>query len=319
MNFSNYRFSLDMQSNISQVSLPVREFDTGRKLYIGLTDGGNPYVIKEGCRAVFFARKADGNTVINDCIIEKNTQIVYELTTQTTSCAGVVDCEIRLYGSKNELLTSPRFIMVVDERVIYNDEIVMSKSESNAIDNIILSEETRVTNEQERVEAERERTANFKTIFVRYSANADGTDFTKAWSEGQDYIGVAAAKTEPTDKSGYTWILFKGDNYDLTDEDKVDIAKEVVKQFVDVSGDWQTITFKIDQATYTAKQGMSWHEWCQTDESIYDKENNLKYECGYGEDSVVGAEGLWVYKDDDYSVEVHCFELIIPNHNYYLN
>lgn len=110
----------------------------------------------------------------------------------------------------------------------------------------------------------------------------------------------------------------KGDPYTLTDEDKKTIVSEVLKQFADVSKDWQTITFKIDQATYTAMQGMSWHEWCQTDEAIYDKENNLKYECNYDEDSVVGAEGLYVYKDNDGMEAVLCSDLIIPNHNYIL-
>lgn len=44
--------------------------------------------------------------------------------------------------------------------------------------------------------------------FIRYSANADGTDFTETWSEGQNYIGIATGQIAPTDKSGYEWILF---------------------------------------------------------------------------------------------------------------
>lgn len=44
-----------------------------------------------------------------------------------------------------------------------------------------------------------------KSAFIRYSSNADGTDFTEQWSAGQNYIGIATALTAPTDKSGYTW------------------------------------------------------------------------------------------------------------------
>lgn len=43
--------------------------------------------------------------------------------------------------------------------------------------------------------------------FIRYSANADGTDFTETWSEGQKYIGFATGQEAPTDKSEYTWAV----------------------------------------------------------------------------------------------------------------
>lgn len=46
------------------------------------------------------------------------------------------------------------------------------------------------------------------SVFVRYSAYADGTDFTKQWSEGQSYIGVATAQEAPTDKTAYVWSKF---------------------------------------------------------------------------------------------------------------
>jgi hypothetical protein len=48
------------------------------------------------------------------------------------------------------------------------------------------------------------------SVFVRYSVNADGTDFTESWSEGQDYIGIALGQNAPTEKSDYEWVLFKG-------------------------------------------------------------------------------------------------------------
>ena len=45
-------------------------------------------------------------------------------------------------------------------------------------------------------------------VFTRYSANADGTDFTETWSSGQRYIGFASAVTAPTDAAAYTWSMF---------------------------------------------------------------------------------------------------------------
>lgn len=46
------------------------------------------------------------------------------------------------------------------------------------------------------------------SVFVRYSANADGTDFTETPKDGQNYIGIATGKDAPTDKSEYDWFVF---------------------------------------------------------------------------------------------------------------
>lgn len=167
MNYSNYRFNLDVQSAVSQVSLPVRLLDTARRLYIGLTDGGTPYIIEDGCRAVFCARKADGNPIMNDCIIENRTIIRYDLTEQTTSCAGIVDCEIRLYGKEDNLITAPRFIMVVSDRVVHDDDFPISESERSALDNIMRSETSRVNAEMAREAAEKERAETVSEMIKR--------------------------------------------------------------------------------------------------------------------------------------------------------
>lgn len=159
MNFSNYRITLDVQSMVSQVSLPIRQGDTGRKIYINLTDGGQPYTIEDGCLAVFFARKADGNPIGRSCIIERNTTIVYELSEQTTTAPGIVDCEIRLYDTTNHLITSPRFILVVSDRVVTDDDFPISAADRSIIDEILSNETARVGAETERVEAEKRREA----------------------------------------------------------------------------------------------------------------------------------------------------------------
>ncbi len=45
--------------------------------------------------------------------------------------------------------------------------------------------------------------------YIRYSAYADGTDFTETRSEGQVYIGFATGQAAPTDKAAYQWTLFE--------------------------------------------------------------------------------------------------------------
>ena len=47
---------------------------------------------------------------------------------------------------------------------------------------------------------------NGDSVFIRYSANADGTEYTQTRSKRQFYIGVATGQSAPTDKSGYEWF-----------------------------------------------------------------------------------------------------------------
>lgn len=154
MNYSIYRFTLDIHKTKSQVSIPVLYRDTGIKFYISLTDGGKPYIIEDGCRAVFSAKKHDGKELFNDCIIEDNTRIRYDFTAQTTNCEGMMNCEMRLYGKDGKLLTTPAFVVIVDPRVVYDSDILESYPESTTLDNIVASENARVEGEQERVDAE---------------------------------------------------------------------------------------------------------------------------------------------------------------------
>ena len=160
MSSSNYRFTLNMQEEQSQVSLPVRLGDTNRSLYIIIADGGRPFTIEKGSIAVFVGKKADGNAIISSCDIGEDSVICYRFTNQTSSCPGTVDCEIRLYDRNGKLIASPRFIMIVDERVIVDGEIT-SETLISTIDEFGVSEavrrdteDTRVANESKRNEAE---------------------------------------------------------------------------------------------------------------------------------------------------------------------
>ena len=194
MSSSNYRFTLDMQSNQSQVSLPVRLGDTNRKLYIIITNGGTPFILEDGFRAVLFGRKADGKTLNNDCIIENKSTIRYDFTPNTASASGVVDCELRVYDAQGELVTTPRFILVVDERVLYDDDIV-SESDRSALDAIYGSETARENAEKQRAEAEASRkeaeTARATAESNRDSAETSRTTAEKARDSAETLRGIA--------------------------------------------------------------------------------------------------------------------------------
>ena len=215
MNYSTYRFTLDIHQTRSQVSIPVMFQDTWVQLFINLTDGGKPYKIEDGCTAVLYGKKADGTALVNECEIIENTRIVYTFNEQTATCIGSVGCEIRLYSKDGLKLTTPSFALLVEERVVEDDEIIESDSELSAIDRIFESEAERESDfaemQEQVLEGEAERNRNFSAMYVRYSFYEDGTDYSETYTEGMNYIGLATGRTVPTDKSGYTWCKFISD------------------------------------------------------------------------------------------------------------
>lgn len=216
MNYSDYRFTLDVQVHQAQVSVPVMLGDTARRLFISLSDGRKPYYIADGCRAVLVAQKPDGTSIFNDCIIENNSTIVYQFTPNTTSAEGIVNCEVRLYG-ENRLITSAKFIIVVDAKVI-RDEEILSESEHTTLDNIIMSEKSRVAAEAARVDAEAERKRRFdsgelngedgytpvrgKDYWTPEDVAAINEDINKRVDEKSSMIGGFIPVTAPVWKSG---------------------------------------------------------------------------------------------------------------------
>ena len=103
MERSVYRFSLDIRDSIGACQPEMKQGDTHRRLYIDLTDGSMPYPIGDGCRVVFTAKKPDGTVICNTCRVENNT-VIYDITPQTTSQAGILNCELQLYDGTAEPL-----------------------------------------------------------------------------------------------------------------------------------------------------------------------------------------------------------------------
>lgn len=181
MNYSIFRFTLNMHNHRSQVSIPAFKGDTAIRLMISITDGGNTYFIEDGCTARLRAKKPDGKVLNYGCAIENNTRIQFDFTEQTTSCEGIINCELNLYGSDGKLITSPRFIIVVDSRVAPGDSFIdaiedeaESKTEIDIVDELIkvtATEEARKNAEAERQSAEESRQkaeANRQAIFRNF-------------------------------------------------------------------------------------------------------------------------------------------------------
>lgn len=135
MNESFYRITLDIKSIQSQISLPIKQGDTSRGIYISLTDGGKPYVIAEKCFAIFKGNKSDGTEVGNNCYIENN-RIVYPITKETVTSPGIVECEVSLYNFEGGLITTPRFTLVVDSRAVGGEQY-KSSSEYTSLESFL--------------------------------------------------------------------------------------------------------------------------------------------------------------------------------------
>ena len=136
MTHSFYKISLDIHDHGSHVSLKAKKGDTGRILQVTLMDGRKPYTITNECRAVFTAKTADGNILFNACSIIGNT-ICYAFTPQTTCVVGKAECEIKLYGADDKLLTSARFALMVEDTVYNEGDEVESEKEVTALTALI--------------------------------------------------------------------------------------------------------------------------------------------------------------------------------------
>lgn len=157
MYYSEYRFTLDLHKHQSQQSIAVFKGDTAVRLYISITDGGKSYFIGDGWTAYFFGSRADEEPLIHPCMIRGNTEIVYDFKESTAFIEGIVDCQIRLYGKDKQLISAPKFIIVVDERVAGDAINYIDDDKLDALDAIQFAEIDRVEAETARVEAEKAR------------------------------------------------------------------------------------------------------------------------------------------------------------------
>lgn len=249
MNASIYRISLDIHEPHSSVSLYAKRGDTHRKIYISLTDGGFPYKISEECYAVFTATKPDGNIVFNPCVIEGNT-IIYELTPQTVAVEGLVECEIKLYGADDGLLTSACFT-IVNNATVYNEEDeIESEQEVTALTHLISEATTAIyeskettkeaqalidemEDKQEELEQKVEEARSSAESAKASEENAKASETASADSEANAKASAEAAKASETASAESENNAKASEENAKTSEQNAKTSEENAKKYAD--------------------------------------------------------------------------------------
>ena len=162
MIYSKHRFTLEIQSALSQIALPVKVGDTGTKFYISLTDGGMPFTIPNGTLAMLTIRRPTGTFLQAFCSIKNNTTIIYDFqqNVNTAAVEGIHNCELTLYsGTTGSIISTSWFTMIVSARVVNDDSLNITDENRNAFDAMIAAEAARQEGEVSRVNAEATRVA----------------------------------------------------------------------------------------------------------------------------------------------------------------
>lgn len=252
-----HTITLDLQRPCNHGAVTVKKGDTHRTLRLRLLSGGRPYKITEDCYAVFTAQKPDGTVLYNSCAREGNT-LLYRLTPQTTAAAGVLECEIKLYGPSDALITSAAFTLTVEDTVYTEgDEAITSTGEATALTQLI-SQATTASAEAKAV-AEELLQAKEDGLF-NGPQGEKGDKGDKGDAEGAVlYLAqtlTAAQQAQARENIGAASQESIGDM-----ETALDSILAIQKELIGVN----IITFTIDGAEYQAEAGMTWGEFIESD------------------------------------------------------
>lgn len=134
-----HRFTLDMHDTQSQISIPVYCGDSGRKLFITLSEGGKPYEIGEGCCAYINARTPANTTQSLMCNIANNT-IEFDFSENNDAVnmiavVGLTHCDVTLFDADGYIVTAPRFTFVVVDQISNPRNVELSSGDVSLLSN----------------------------------------------------------------------------------------------------------------------------------------------------------------------------------------
>lgn len=131
------RFTLNTHDEQAQLSFSVKQGDTARRIIATLIENGEMFYLSDDCYAVFAANKSDGTKFNDSCVIQDG-RIIYDLDPQLTLAVGRADCDITVYGSGGDVISTARFTMTVFESIFAgaSDEMV-SEDTFHVLNNLI--------------------------------------------------------------------------------------------------------------------------------------------------------------------------------------
>ncbi len=230
MNPSIYRFSLDFHRTQSQISIPVFLGDTGVEFHITLSDGVRAYVITDGCLAKLSIKRPTGTRIEEFCAIRDNATIVYPFSQNENTAAveGTHECDITLYDTDGGRVGTARFTMVVSERVVRSDDIVLTDEDFTAVDAMLAEEAKRQEGYKSFNEAEAKREeAEQSRVEAEAERIAHDEERNTAIKEAAEFIEKAIKVTFSDDGQGNVKVAMIGLN--IIDDGKGNIIMEVSK------------------------------------------------------------------------------------------
>jgi hypothetical protein len=139
MNDSLIDIVLPLQNGATDVYRTIRKGDTAKVLRIFLTDGGVPYRVADGCHAYFIGKTpADVPiSIYHSCDIVDGV-ICYQLERTVVAQAGEMSCEIRLLGSDYSVISTPGFMLGIEETVYGDDVAEGAETQYQALDDMVV-------------------------------------------------------------------------------------------------------------------------------------------------------------------------------------
>lgn len=189
--------SLDVSRQNRRRAILAKQFDNGsRFLNIQLNNEGEPITVAQNSVVLINATRADGASESFVGGVNDDGSVTVPITYWMLEVPDKVMCDVSVISELESKLSTLGFAIEVEKANGTGDDI--AETEDCGILVQLISDVKRLED-------------NFKSVFVRYSANADGTDYSDVWSDGMQYIGIANTDTEPSDKSGYIWCKFAAD------------------------------------------------------------------------------------------------------------
>ena len=186
--------SLDVSRQNRIRAILAKQFDNGsRFLNIQLNNEGEPIVVAKTSVVLINATRADGASESFWGDVNDDGSVTVPITYWMLELPGRVRCDISVISEQGSKLSSLGFAIEVEKTNGEGDNI--GDQEDCGVLAQLISDVKQLED-------------NFKTIFIRYSANADGENYSEIWSEGMEYIGIANTDIEPVDQSGYVWCRF---------------------------------------------------------------------------------------------------------------